>query len=72
MLAGMFDKLKKMGEGLRDDAVRLKNKQLMEACTAGCAIIASADGNFDQDERGAVSRMCAELGLDDEEFLPAT
>jgi len=149
MLAGMFDKLKKMGEGLRDDAVRLKNKQLMEACTAGCAIIASADGvvtadekrkmigfmqtsdtlslydtsnviasfekhckkfefdaqigeaealrvvatlkskpaearllvraccviaaadgNFDQDERGAVSRMCAELGLNDKEFVP--
>jgi hypothetical protein len=29
------------------------------------------DGSFDQDERGAVSRMCAELGLDDKAFLPA-
>jgi len=151
MLAGMVNKLKEMGAGLRDDAIRLKNKQLMDACTAGCAIIANADGvvtpdekrkmigfmqtsdtlslydvndviasfekhckkydfdaqigeaealrvvatlkskpaearllvraccviaaadgNFDQNERQAVSRMCKELGLDPQEFLPAS
>ena len=151
MLSGMLDKLKHMGAGLRDDALRLKNRGFMEACTAGCAIIANADGvvtpdekrkmmgfmqasdtsslydtgeviasfekhckkydfdaqigeaealravatlqakpaearllvraccviaaadgNFDQDERAAVTRMCQELGLDPNEFLPAT
>lgn len=150
MLSGMLDKLKQMGNGLKDDAIRLKNRQLMEACTAGCAVIANADGvvtpdekrkmvgfmqtsdtlslydvsdviasfekhckkydfdaqigeaealravatlkskpaearllvraccviaaadgNFDQNERAAVSRMCRELALDPGEFLPA-
>lgn len=151
MLAGMMDKLKGMGEGLRDEAKRTMNRNFMDACTAGCAIIANADGivtpdekrkmmgfmqtsdvlslyetanvikafeahcakydfdaqigeaealkvvsgiknkpaearllvraccviaaadgNFDQDERAAVTRMCQELGLDPAEFLPAT
>jgi len=150
MLFGMVEKLKQMGNGLRDDAIRLKNRQLFEACTAGCAIIANADGvvtpdekrkmigfmqtsdtlslydvseviasfekhckkydfdtqigeaealrvvatlkskpaearllvraccviaaadgNFDQNERAAVLRMCRELALDPGEFLPA-
>jgi tellurite resistance protein TerB len=149
MLAGMMEKLKGMGEGLRDEAKRTMNRKFMEACTAGCAIIANADGvvtpdekrkmmgfmqtsdvlslyetsdvikafeahcakyefdaqigeaealkvvsgiknkpaearrlvragcvvaaadgNFDQDERDAVTRMCQELGLDPAEFLP--
>ena len=151
MLSGMLDKLKTMGANLADDAKRFKNKGFMDACTAGCAIIANADGvvtadekrkmmgfmqtsdvlslydtqdvikafekhcskyefdpqigeaealkvvgtlrnkpaegrllvraccviaaadgNFDQDERDAVTRMCQELGLDASEFLPKT
>ncbi|QVL47731.1 MAG: tellurite resistance TerB family protein [Thiocapsa sp.] len=150
MLSGMLGKLKEMGNGLKDDALKFKNRGFMEACTAGCAIIANADGvvkpeekrkmmgfmgasdvlslydtttviasfekhcakydfdaqigeaealkvvstlkskpaearllvraccviagsdgNFDQDERAAVTRMCHELGLDASEFLPA-
>lgn len=150
MLSGMLDKLKEMGNGLKDDALKFKNRGFMEACTAGCAIIANADGvvtpeekrkmmgfmgasdvlslydttaviasfekhcskyefdaqigeaealkvvsalkskpaearllvraccviagadgNFDNDERAAVTRMCTELGLDASEFLPA-
>lgn len=149
MLSGMMDKLKEMGTGLKEEAVRIKNRSFMEACTAGCAIIAnadgvvtadekrkmmgfmktsdvlslydagdviksfekhcgkyefdaqigeaealkvvaalkskpadarlliraccviaSADGNFDNDERAAVTRMCQELALDAGEFLP--
>ncbi|AUB80409.1 Tellurite resistance TerB [Candidatus Thiodictyon syntrophicum] len=149
MLQGMLDKLKEMGSNLKDDAARLRNKSFMNACTAGCAIIANADGvvspdekrkmmafmnssdvlslydsgevikgfeahcakyefdpqigeaealrvvsgikskpaearllvraccviaaadgNFDEDERGAVTRICHELGLEPSEFLP--
>ncbi len=150
MLQGMFDKLKEMGSNLKDDAMRMRNKAFMNACTAGCAIIANADGvvspeekrkmmafmnssdvlslydsadvikafeahcskyefdaqigeaealrvvagikskppearllvraccviaasdgNFDENERGAVTRICHELGLEPSEFLPS-
>jgi tellurite resistance protein TerB len=150
MLQGMLDKLKDMGSNLKDDAARFRNKAFMNACTAGCAVIANADGvvspeekrkmmafmktsdvlslydaaevikgfeghcakyefdsqigeaealrviagikskpaearllvraccviaasdgNFDEDERGAVTRICHELGLEPSEFLPA-
>lgn len=47
----MLDKIKEMGNGLKDDAVRFKNKGFMEACTAGCAIIANADGVVSPDEK---------------------
>jgi tellurite resistance protein TerB len=150
VLAGMMDKLKTMSEGMRDEAKRAMNRKFMDACTAGCAIIANADGvvtadekrkmmgfmktsdvlslydtgdvikafeahcakyefdaqigeaealkvvsgiknktadarlliraccviaaadgNFDEDERAAVTRMCQELSLDPAEFLPS-
>jgi tellurite resistance protein TerB len=51
LLSGMLDKIKEMGNGLKDDAVRFKNKGFMEACTAGCTIIANADGVVSPDEK---------------------
>ena len=51
MLQGMLDKLKEMGSNLKDDATRLRNKSFMNACTAGCAIIANADGVVSPDEK---------------------
>jgi tellurite resistance protein TerB len=51
MLSGMLDKLKEMGANLKDDAERLRNKGFMNACTAGCAIIANADGSVGPEEK---------------------
>jgi tellurite resistance protein TerB len=51
MLSGMLDKLTQMGKGLKDEALRFKNRSFMEACTAGCAIIANADGVVTPDEK---------------------
>jgi tellurite resistance protein TerB len=149
MLNGLRERIAQMGKGLKEEALKVKNRSFMEACTAGCAIIANADGvvtpeekrkmmafmqtsdvlslynaneviasfenhlkpyefdvqigeaqalkavaavkskpaearllvraccviagadgNFDQSERDAVTRMCNELGLDANEFLP--
>ncbi len=149
MLSALRDRITQMGVGLKDEALKFKNRSFMDACTAGCAIvanadgvvtpdekrkmmgfmqtsdvlslyaipdviasfekhcksydfdaqigeanalkavaalkskpaearllvraccvIASADGNFDQHEREAIARMCSELGLDANEFLP--
>ncbi|WP_295455012.1 tellurite resistance TerB family protein [uncultured Thiodictyon sp.] len=51
MLQGMFDKLKEMGSNLKDEAARFRSKTFMNACTAGCAIIANADGDVSAEEK---------------------
>jgi tellurite resistance protein TerB len=149
MLSALRDRIAQLGQGLKEEALKVKNRNFMEACVAGCAIVANADGvvtpdekrkmigfmqtsdvlslydtndviasfekhckpyefdsqigeaqalkvvaavkskpaearllvrvccviagadgNFDQTEREAIARMCKELGLNAEEFLP--
>ena len=50
-----FDTLKqKAGEArnkLATEVGKFKNREFMEACVAGCGLVAAADGNIDSSEK---------------------
>ena len=43
--------LQKAKDGLADGVARFKNRDFMDACMAGCAMVAAADGSIDSDEK---------------------
>ena len=51
MLSNLGDKLKQMGQGLKDEVSRVRNKTFMEACVAGFAMIANADRVVSAEEK---------------------
>jgi tellurite resistance protein TerB len=51
MFPHIGNKLKEMAQGLKDEVARLRNKTFMEACVAGCAMIANADGVVSAEEK---------------------
>jgi tellurite resistance protein TerB len=45
-----------------------KNESEARLLVRVCCVIGAADGNFDDDEKAAVRRICGELGLNPSEF----
>lgn len=62
-LSGLSEKAQKMRDQMRDEMKRYKNKDLMEAIVAGCAMVAAADGSIGSDEK---SKMMGYLRSSDE------
>jgi len=50
-----FEKLKQKGQEARDkisqEVGKFRNREFMEACVSGCALVAAADGNITGDEK---------------------
>lgn len=51
MLDSITKKMREMSQGLTNEVQRVKNKGFMEACVAGCAMIANADGVVSPEEK---------------------
>lgn len=51
MLASMKQKLQDMASGLKTEVTKATNRKFMDACTAGCAIVANADGSVSSEEK---------------------
>lgn len=51
MLDGLKQKFGQMSKGLKDEVSRVRNREFLEACVAGCAIVANADGVVDAEEK---------------------
>lgn len=47
----LSDKLKEQKKNAEESIMKVTNKQFMEAIVAGCALIASADGNLELSEK---------------------
>jgi len=51
----MFDSFKQkfndMTKGLKEEVSRVRNRDFLEACVAGCALVANADGIVDPEEK---------------------
>jgi len=51
MLEGLKQKFGQMSKGLKDEVARVRNREFLEACVAGCALVANADGIVDPEEK---------------------
>ncbi|MCP4699113.1 MAG: tellurite resistance TerB family protein [Gammaproteobacteria bacterium] len=49
--ASVKEWLNKQTSNAKDSVTRFKNKEFMDACVAGCALVAAADGNIDATEK---------------------
>lgn len=62
-LGGFSNWLSNTKSGLKDGVKRFKNKDLMDAIVAGCAVVAAADGKIDASEK---QKMSGYLGRSEE------
>ncbi|AGA92347.1 tellurite resistance protein [Thioflavicoccus mobilis 8321] len=51
MLASFKQKFDQMSKGLKEEVSRLRNRDFLEGCVAGCALVANADGVVDPEEK---------------------
>jgi len=51
MLESFRQKLGDMTKGMKDEVSRVRNRDFLEACVAGCALVANADGIVDPEEK---------------------
>ena len=56
-----FDSLKQKAADVRNqltqEVSKFRNREFMEACVAGCALVAAADGNIGSDEKQKMMRF---------------